>query len=71
MGKVTELIANVRSMSDTELVQRLKHLAGVQALKLYLAAKPDKILDMEIRFCEEEIIRKLSDKTADVQIITP
>ena len=71
MGKVTELLAKVREMSDTLLVQRFKHISNIQAIKLYLASKPDKILDMEVRFCEEEIIRRLSEKNAMVQVITP
>lgn len=64
MGKVIKKIYEVRAMTNFELLQRYKHIAVAQGIRVYLASKPDSTLDIEVRLIGEEIARRMVSRTA-------
>jgi len=60
MGKVTQKISEIRARTNLELVERFVHIVGARAIREYIAARPDKILNIEVRLTEEEFVRRLS-----------
>jgi hypothetical protein len=62
MGKVTLQLAKIRETSNFELMKRFKHIVGAQAIREYIAAKPDLTLKMEVRLMTEEIDRRMDAK---------
>lgn len=63
MGKVTDLIAKIRAEENMPLINRFKQILIAQALRNYLASKPDSDLDIEVRLTEEEIMNRILSKS--------
>ena len=64
MGKFIEMLAGLRGMSHMELLARYKHIVRAQAIREYLAAKADKMLDLEVNLASEEIVSRMSRSSA-------
>ena len=69
-GKITRLLSKIRKQNTFELIERFKHLAGVQAIKSYIAAKPDTDLDIEVRLTGEELLKRLKKKSPSIIKVT-
>ena len=63
MGKVTDLLAKIREEENIPLMNRFKQILIAQAIREYIAAKPDPDLNIEVRLTEEEIINRILSKS--------
>lgn len=63
IGRVTELLKNIREKEHHLLTERFKRIIGVKAIKEYLAAKIDTDLNVECNLVEEEILRRMSSSS--------
>ena len=68
MGKVISIIKNLREMGNHHLLERFKKIARAQAVREYLAAREDVVLNLEVNLVSEEIIDRMS-KGNQVRII--
>lgn len=68
MGRVLQIVRELREMGHTELVNRFRQITRAQAVREYLAAKEDKNLTIEVNLTTEEIVNRMSRANA-VRII--
>lgn len=68
-GKVTTLLAKIRQQKTPTLLARFKHILCAQAIRKYIAAKPDSWLDVEVRITEEELTKRLKPSSPE-KVIT-
>ena len=66
MGKVTEILHEIRSMDDIILFDRFDHLTRAQAIREYLDSKPERALNMELSLSREEILRRMADRDCKI-----
>lgn len=64
MGRVLQIVKELRAMGHTELVSRFRQIARAQAIREYLAAKEDKKLTIEVNLAAEEIVNRMSRANA-------
>jgi len=57
IGKVTKLLQKIKEEKTMDLMSRFKHIVSAQAIRIYIAAKPDPLLDIEVRLTEEELLK--------------
>jgi len=68
LGKVTKLLKKMREKDTRTLMKRFKHILRAQAIREYMAAKPDEDLNMEVRLTEEELLRRQKPESASIVI---
>ena len=62
MGKVHELVLEMREKPSQELLDRYKKCVCVWAVRDYLSAEPLADLNVEIREIEDEIFRRINNR---------
>ena len=63
VGKVGTILSKIKTQETRDLMARFKHIVGAQAIKAYIAAKPDRMLDIEVRLMQEELENRIRPKS--------
>lgn len=59
-GIVTKILRKIKQEDTSTLMARFKHIVGAQAIRAYMVAKSDPILDVEVRLTQEELEHRMT-----------